>query len=156
MSPPVDHDIPLRILNVGAGLGACVMVLLAVYVLKPGRAEAIGMTGGALTCGAVAVGSLGVILGWPGFLFLPFVTASLLYTIAGRAAQLWRIRHPKTKGGEPKVTSDEQRIQEHLDRQAGVPDGFVRLDDGRVRPVGGTNDNVSPRPGDPDYLPDPA
>jgi hypothetical protein len=52
--------------------------------------------------------------------------------------------------------NDDDAIQAHLDRQVGVPDGFVRLDDGRIRPVGGTNDNASPDRGSPDYLPDPA
>jgi hypothetical protein len=51
---------------------------------------------------------------------------------------------------------DDEAIQAHLDRQADVPAGMVRLDDGRLRPVGGSNDNASPRRGDPDYLPDPA
>lgn len=52
--------------------------------------------------------------------------------------------------------TDDEAIQEHLNRQADVPEGFVRLDDGRIRPIGGTPDNVSPLRGDPDYLPDPA
>lgn len=46
-------------------------------------------------------------------------------------------------------------IQAHLDRQEGVPDGYVKLDTGELRPVGGTTDNASPERGSEDYLPDP-
>jgi hypothetical protein len=34
-------------------------------------------------------------------------------------------------------------IQAHLEAQVGVPDGYVKLADGTVRPVGGTADNAS-------------
>jgi hypothetical protein len=53
------------------------------------------------------------------------------------------------------MTDTDPGIDAHLERQADTPEGFVRLDDGRTRPVGGTNDNESPGKGTPGYLPDP-
>jgi hypothetical protein len=40
------------------------------------------------------------------------------------------------------VTLDDSQIRAHLEAQAGVPDGFVKLADGTLRPVGGTADNA--------------
>lgn len=51
---------------------------------------------------------------------------------------------------------DDEAIRAHLDRQADVPAGFVKLDDGLLRPLGGDDDNASPDRDSPDYLPDPA
>lgn len=85
-------DIAFRIVNIALGLVACGAVLLAVRRTNVGKAEAVGMTGGALVCFAVALGSAGFLLHWPSEIWLPFMALSLLYVIAGRVVQMRNLR----------------------------------------------------------------
>ena len=87
-----DLETVYRVANVVVGAVAGFAVLAVVFVKRPDRAESWGMVGGALLCFAVALGSLGRLLGWNGELFLPFVTASLAYVAGGRIVQLWKLR----------------------------------------------------------------
>lgn len=85
-----DLETLYRVLNVALGFLAGTAVLAVVVVKKPYRWERWGMVGGALLCYAVALGTLGRLLGWRGEAFLPFVTASLVYVFLGRILQLVR------------------------------------------------------------------
>lgn len=38
----------------------------------------------------------------------------------------------------PPVTMDHPDIQAHLARQASVPEGFVKMDDSTIKPLGGS------------------
>lgn len=87
-----DLETLYRIANVVVGFIAGLAVLVVVAVKRPEKPEAFGMIGGALVCFAVAVGSLGRLLGWNAELFLPFMTASLAYVAGGRIVQLWKLR----------------------------------------------------------------
>lgn len=86
-----DFDSTQRLINAVLGIVACALVLMAVFIEKHGRGEALGMVGGALVCIAVSFGSLGFLLGWPSVLWLPFMGISLLYIIIGRTWQI--VRH---------------------------------------------------------------
>lgn len=90
-----DLETVFRLLNVVFGLVAGTAVLIAVRVTEPRRAERWGMVGGGLLCYAVALGTLGRLLGWRGEVFLPFVTASLAYVAVGRLSQIWKARRDR-------------------------------------------------------------
>lgn len=87
-----NFDMVMRVVNIVLGVLACVVVLLAVRRTHVGKAEAVGMTGGALTCFAVAFGSAGFLFMWPTEIWLPFMALSLLYVIGGRCVQMWNLR----------------------------------------------------------------
>lgn len=90
-----DLETLFRIVNVIAGVLAGTAVLFAVRVTEPRRAERWGMVGGGLLCYAVALGTLGRLLGWRGETFLPVVTVCLLYIAGGRLAQIVKARRDR-------------------------------------------------------------
>lgn len=77
-------------------------VMVALWVAKWRRSlrgqkwmpfdESISLWGGALICGAIVLGTVGVLAGWSWYWRLPFLAVAGMFTVVGRGLQLWHER----------------------------------------------------------------